>query len=365
MKWASLALLLPFSSPALAQESEDATPQEKVSIHGYLTQAYAKTNGPQVIGIPGDGTTDYRRAAVFVRFTPTVNDSLVIQLAHRRLGLSPIAAIEPDVKVDWAFYERKLGENYAVRVGRLPLPLGLQNETRYVGTLLPFYRAPYNFYQEGTFTSETLDGLALRYSKSGSAWGAEVSAYAGGFTMTELAGTGVNRTRAENVLGGQLWIMTPVEGLKVGFGAARYEMRGTRLVADGQDVWTTFYPSIEYAGSRLKLRGEFRRSDLRDVQVISDNYYVYAGFSVTSRLSLHAQRDTSKLQLTLAPGVNLNLKPYHQDWATGATFAVRPDVVVKGEYHWAKSQVLEAPAQVFGSGAKPVNYGILSMSVSF
>lgn len=58
-------------------------------------------------------------------------------------------AFEPDVKLDWAFYERKLGQDTSIRVGRIPQPMGLLNETRYVGTLLPFYRAPYNFYQEG------------------------------------------------------------------------------------------------------------------------------------------------------------------------------------------------------------------------
>jgi hypothetical protein len=360
------ALFLSLSIRSIAQDAAEAAPQDKLSVHGYLTQAFAKTNGPQIFGIPGHGTTDYRRAALLVRFMPSTKDSLVIQLAHRKLGLSPTAATDPDVKVDWAFYERELSDAVSVRVGRLPLPMGLQNETRYVGILLPFYRAAYNFYQEGTFTSETIDGLGVSYAKSRSSWRMELSTYAGGFTMTEMTPqTGVARPRAEGAIGGQVWITPPVDGLKVGFGANRFELRGTLLVADRQDVGSAFFPSIEYAGSRVKLRSEFRRSKLRDAHVVADGSYLYGGFSVTSRLGLHGQIDMSRIKITVAPGVIVDLKPYHKDWAFGATFEIRPGVVLKGEYHWARSHLLEAPAEVFGAGIRPVNYGILSMSVAF
>ena len=364
LKRAITAILLSLAVPTIAQDADDSVPLEKFSLHGYLTQAFAKTSGPQIFGIPGNGTTDYRRAALLFRFTPSTKDSLVIQLAHRKLGLSPIAAIDPDVKVDWAFYERSLSDAVSVRVGRLPLPMGLQNETRYVGILLPFYRAAYNFYQEGSFTSETIDGLGVTYAKSKSDWRIEMSAFAGGFTMTELTLlTGVARPRAEDAIGGQVWITPPVEGLKVGFGAHRFELRGTLLTADGQDVGSSFYPSIEYARSRVKLRSEFRRSKLRDAQVAVGAHYFYGGLSVTSRLWLHGQLDSSGLKVTVPPGVTLDLNPYHKDWAVGATFAIRPDVVMKGEYHWARTQLLELSAQA--PGARPVNYGILSMSVAF
>lgn len=371
---ATLALAL-LSAPLMAQEAPapvaapvpaaDETPVEKFTIHGYLTQAFAKSDGEQILGIPEEGTTDYRRAAVLLRFTPTTKDALVVQLAHRRLGQSPSMAFEPDVKLDWAFYERKLGQDTSIRVGRIPQPMGLLNETRYVGTLLPFYRAPYNFYQEGSFTSETVDGFALRHATSAAkSWSAEFSAYAGGFSMIESSDSGLVQPRAENMIGGQVWLNTPVSGLRFGLGAQRFDLKGTVLVSDGKDAWENYYASGEYVGSKVKLRSEYRKTEIRDAGVNFETWYAYAGVNLTSRLGLHGQFDTSKIDFPTGAG-RFEVPKYYEDWTVGSTFAIRPDVVVKGEYHWSESQLLETHVQPIGAPSRPVNYGIVSLSVSF
>ena len=358
-------MLLALSAPLLAQDAADEAPAEKFTVHGYLTQAFAKTDGEQILGITKDGTTDYRRAAVLLRFTPTTKDALVIQIAHRRLGLSPSTHFETDLKLDWGFYERKLGQDTSLRVGRLPQPMGLLNETRYVGTLLPFYRTPYNFYQEGSFTSETVDGLALRHAIApAKSWNAEISAYAGGFSMIESSDNGLVKTRAEKMVGGQVWLNTPLSGLRFGVGAQRFNLDGTVLVADRKDVWNNYYASGEYAGSRVKLRSEYRKTKIHDARVNFETYYVYGGLNVSSRLTLHAQFDTSKIDFPTAAG-RFEVKKYYEDKTLGATFAVRPDVVVKGEYHWTDSQLLETNIRPIGAPSRPTNYGIVSMSVSF
>lgn len=372
MKTLATLLLLLLSSATIhaqdspAQDSPNDPPAEKFTLHGYLTQALAWTDGEQILGIPKSGTTDYRRAALFVRFTPTTKDVLVIQLAHRRLANSPAMAFEPDVKLDWAFYERQLGADTSLRVGRIPQPLGLLNETRYVGTLLPFYRTPFNFYQEGSFTSETVDGIALRHSTSAAkSWSAEATAYAGGFSMIEQTASGLVRPRAEKTLGGQVWLTTPVNGLRFGLGAQRLELTGSALVSDGADNWKSTYASGEYAGARVKLRSEYRKTRIRDADVNFNSYYVYGGYNLSSRLSLHVQFDTSKLDFGVSPGVRLDVPKYYEDKTLGATYSVGPNVMIKGEYHWSKSQLVETNALPIGAPSRPVNYGNLSMSVSF
>jgi hypothetical protein len=159
-------LFLP-ASAMLAQE-ESAT---SLSIHGYLTQAYGMSSGDTIMGLTREGTFDYRRAAILVRFGMTSKDFMVVQVAHRRLGGSPTMAFEEPIKVDMAFYERRFHNGASVRVGKTSLPMGIYNDIRYVGTLLPFYRAPFSIYNEGSRVSETIDGVVARKEfRSGEAW---------------------------------------------------------------------------------------------------------------------------------------------------------------------------------------------------
>lgn len=76
-----LAALATTATPAHAQAMVD-----RLSIHGYLTQGCATTSGPTILRIPNDGTFDYRRAALLVRFRGSPNDAFVVQIANRRRG---------------------------------------------------------------------------------------------------------------------------------------------------------------------------------------------------------------------------------------------------------------------------------------
>src|SRR6185295_799141 len=51
----------------------------KITIHGFLSQAYARTDGSQILGIPKQGTADYRTAALQVRADITPSDTFAIQ----------------------------------------------------------------------------------------------------------------------------------------------------------------------------------------------------------------------------------------------------------------------------------------------
>src|SRR5260370_14664662 len=115
------------------------------------------------MGLTPQGTADYRRAAIVARYSPTPQNAFVVQLGHRRLGDSPTMKFEDNLKVDMAFYEHRFGSGTSLRVGKSALPSGIFNEIRYVGTLLPFYRAPYSVYGEGTNTSETLNGVFVSH----------------------------------------------------------------------------------------------------------------------------------------------------------------------------------------------------------
>jgi hypothetical protein len=251
--------------------SSAQTLSDRLMIHGYLTQGYATTNAEPVMGIPNDGTFDYRRVAVLLRFKGTPKDAFVVQLANRRLGESPINAFTPEVVLDWAFYERKLGSQTTLRLGKEPIPMGIFNETRYVGTLLPFYRAPFGFYQEGAFTSETLNGAVLtRLMNPGSKWPVTASLFGGEFDYLQAASTDATDSTpaqyivapalARNLFGIQAWLQTPLSGLRVGAGTARRKDEGLFTdQASGKGATIDVWASVDGSFDRLTTRAEFRK----------------------------------------------------------------------------------------------------------
>ena len=335
-------------------------------LHGYFSQAYANSEDHQFIGIPDSGTFDYRRVALLFRGNLTSKDSLVLQLAQRRLGESPVMEIEPDVKVDWAFYEHRFGANTSVRVGRIPNPLGIYSEIRYVGTVLPFYRAPYNFYQEGSFTSENVNGARVSHTfAADKPWNVEVQAFGGGFSMIESYFGLVNRAHTDNALGGQLWVNTPVEGLRFGVGGDFFDIRNTILDSDGKDHWKTWIASADFSRTRFRIRGEYSQIHIRDAHFADKAYYIYGGVNLTEKLVAHAQYDNSSADLGAAHVVTL---PHlYEDTTLGLSYAFRPDVVVKGEYHFVKGRLIEDEKVPLDPAFGPYkgNYFLLSVSASF
>jgi hypothetical protein len=360
----------PVAAPAAAPSPEPVAPpapEQRLVVHGYLSQAYVKSDEHQVIGIPKDGTADYRRAALLFRASLTTSDSLVLQFAQRRLGESPTMQVEPDVKVDWAFYEHRFASGTRFRVGRMPVPLGIFSEIRYVGTLLPFYRAPYNFYQEGSFTSENLDGAHLSHTfGAGAPVSVEVNAYGGAFTTTESYNGGVNRAKAHNVIGGAAWIGTPIDGLRFGIGGSREDIKNTILTADHVDDWSNWIASAELVRPRFRVITEYSHWTLNRAGFGKRNISTYVGVGLTGKWRAHAAYDDGDATL-LVGGTRYSLPQQFTDAALGLSYGLRPDVVAKAEYHWNQARLIEDKPSTLNPAASPfkTQYFILSLSASF
>src|SRR5215212_756095 len=77
----------------------------KVSIHGYVSQAYAVSEEHPIFGIPTHGTTDYRDLALQFRYDQNRKNAVVVQFRHERLGEQRTGNDQADVQLDWAFYQ--------------------------------------------------------------------------------------------------------------------------------------------------------------------------------------------------------------------------------------------------------------------
>src|SRR4028118_973750 len=103
---AVIAVLGLLPCPALAQQVPDWV--SRFSIHGYVSQAYAVSEDHQILGIPTEGTTDYRDLALQFRYEQDRKNTFVLQLRQERLGESPRE--RDDLELDWAFYQRSVSD---------------------------------------------------------------------------------------------------------------------------------------------------------------------------------------------------------------------------------------------------------------
>lgn len=351
---------------AAAAAEEEAGP--KISFHAFFNQAYAVSDGHQVFGIPDGGTTDYRNVALQVRYQITPRDIVVTQLSNERLGRSTINEVRDDVELDWAFYERRLGDNTSLKLGKMQLPFGLYNEIRDVGTLLPLYSPPLSFYVEN-YASESIEGvMASRSFAPDSDWSLDADLYYGGWDRIEQdPATGrVVKARVENGVGTQLWLNTPVPDLRFGLSAARFDVEGRLNQAQQTDTFELYALSAAARFGRVSLHTEglwsqapFRLSpEIVLPHIVYLAYYGQIGLELTPKWSLHWQSDFAEVQLQSGqPSVDLN-----EDHALGVSYRFRYNVVAKAEVHQNKGFLAENELSLVPLKTR---YGILSWSVSF
>lgn len=364
----TLAVWSVIGAPALvADAGDDEGPWSKLEIHGYLNQAFAISDGHQILGIPDDGTGEYRTGALQIKYALTDQDQFIMQLSHERLGASPASDLRDDLEVDWLFYQRQFTDATSVAVGRVPLPIGIYNKIRDVGTLLPFFRPSFTVYGDGAFTSETVDGLVLtqRFARD-SPWSLEADLYYGNWKRIE---TNVAFTpsaawaEVDNAAGIQLWLDTPLSGLRFGAGANRYDVSGGLFRPPGiEDREENLHLSCDGNFERVVVRSEYQRQT--HARGFHKGWYVELVVRVGERLRLMANYEKTKLKFT-APITSFNVD-FFDDLALGLSYAFRHNLVLKSEYHWHEGfDIEDQPLNPAADERAEVQYGILSLAVHF
>ncbi len=366
-----VALLTLAAVPATGVAQQPAPPAvSPVTIHGYLTQAYGITDRHKIAGLTDAGTADYRRAAVLARYTVSPKDNFVVQVGHRRLGDSPTMQFEDNIKVDMAFYERRFGSDNKLRVGKILMPFGIFNEIRYAGTLLPFYRAPMSVYWEGTFTNETIDGVSFSHQfRTGESWALSADLFGGSYSLLEFLTVPTGPTtamyagaklEAKNAFGGQLWLTTPIDGLRLGLnGRSHKDVGGIQPRGDGvrSNEWNA---SIDGAFEKWQLRAEALRTT--SVNVLLLTRYAQVGYRPVEFLAVNAQAEYSNVSGSDAGGPwNFNMM---RDHALGINLFLGPMAVWKLEGHATKGVNYEQVTNMRGAPLSNA-YVISSFSVSF
>ena len=356
MRVRSALVCLLFALPLHAQPLADFV--SRMSVHGYLSQAYAKSENHQIFGIPTDGTTDYRDLALQLRYDQSKSNIFVVQVGQQRLGDSPLAESLQDVELDWAFYQRNVTERFSFKAGRIPLPLGIFNEASGAGATFPFYRPPDEFYVR-QYTSKTLEGALGSLSLDGPAkWSFDIDGYFGQWKVEQWS-NGAGRADARDAYGAQLWANTPIEGVRIGGGAYRctvepapnravdYLMAHASIDAD-LDRWRF---AAEYLSGNLDYYGRYRA------------YYAQAGVNLTDRTSVHLRGATARMR-TSTYGRTSSAR-ISDDIGLAVNYALQPGLLFKLEGHTNEGLLREdIPRSLSGTPAK-TRYFIASVVASF
>lgn len=357
---------------------------ERLTIHGAASLAYGKSDKLPISGITKDGTSDYRILALQFGYKVSEKDRFVTQLLHRKNGASPLNAITPAIEPVWAFYEHRFDGGSSVKVGRNPLPRGIFNEIRYIGTLLPLYRVGNAVYGE---TLEFVDGVVYRTPISlGKSWSLDATAFAGGYDIKAQvpSSSGVSsvvNARNENSIGGQLWLKTPIDGVRFGAFVNNYQgtPRATLPEASRPKRTTTMLYSADAVFSKAFARAEFTSFTQKKAPNFVDfqSWYVQGGITPTEKLGFVAEYNAGRnvVRFTNTPIPNIDL-PLNKDLVIGASYKPSVHVAFKLEGHSVKGYQFDtgvpsiipptAPPLVAKlAPAKKTYFALASVSVSF
>ena len=367
----SLCLLVSTPSMLLSQElfrEKDEGLLSKTNFHGYANQGFGFTDGRKYRGVTESGTLDLRTAALQVRFAATSKDEVVLQLSHEKVGTSPSNELRDEAQFEWLFYRRSFNNGLELKVGRVPLPIGIYSEVKDAGVVIPFFRRSSNYYGEGTWASDTVDGAVLSYTfAKNSPWSVDAEIFGGSWERIESDSTTLSFDVADvdDSYGGFLWLNTPVSGLRFGFGYNRYDVSGGLFLPPGVvDTETTRYFSIDADFDRFTAR--FETYDNEFTGGYWRPYYLEFIYRLNERWQLMAVRDVGILKIEI-PGFATFEDELDELWGAGVAFRFKPNVIFKAEHQWARGfgQIEDRPINYFFEDPARLNLVILSASVAF
>lgn len=362
--------------------------QSKLRVFGHMTQGFAISDHHQIYGIPSKGTSDYQNIALQFRFDVNESNNFIVQLTHKRLGLNPLMEITRDIELDWGFFEHRPTPSSYIKFGKVSLPLGIFNEVRDVGVLIPFYRVPSSVYTESRISSEAIEGVVFGIQfPIGKGWSIRSDFFAGQFRWGEWANienplgngfkTNVQRVDIESVLGTQLWLNTPLEGLRTGisgyYGVTKNGFGLNVLSGVENPTVGNYLASFEYDFDAAVFRAEGNIIAVSGSPFYLQNYYLQSSFNLWNNFVLNAQFESIDSKNIIVPFYLREILPkrhvdseLHRDYSIGLNYIFSTGFVMKLEAHTTRGLLYE---DVFVNPYldKPLktNFVILSLATGF
>lgn len=225
--------------PVMAVEIND-----RLSIYGYGHQAYMRTNDNAYLEADKKGDWGYGALALVI--AATLDDKTKVWMHLHNTA--------ERTRMDWAYVDRQVSANLALRAGQIKMPVGLYNEIRDIkylqlSTLIPA------LYQEATrITDEAYRGIGLTYNHDVGAGGLSWDGYVGQVVDLEIvSGTAANE-KMRRLVGGRVTYSTPVDGLRFMASAYDGKVEKTGGIEGSRRTWVL---SADYKANNFDLKAEY------------------------------------------------------------------------------------------------------------
>jgi hypothetical protein len=170
--------------------------------------------------------------------------------------------------------------------------------------------------------------------------------------------TSYYRGSVKNNRGIELWLQTPVRGLRVGGGWMRFDLHDSRQPQGQESPWSSYHVSVSGEFGRFVTHAEALHYDF--AIGTWESAYLHVGYQLTDKIVLNGQIDRANIVYN---GFYHNSDD--NDRALGVNYVFRPDLVLKAEHHWNKGYQTENPLPDIFAPAPRTRYWILSLSTSF
>ncbi|MCP4899923.1 MAG: TonB-dependent receptor [bacterium] len=325
--------LIVFALAGLAMipiQGEAQSLTDRVSINGYGTWVYGKTDDNHYLNAGPDG--EYEHSFAALTFIGKASEDVTVFIQPN----FEYAHEEFEVELAFAFADWEISDSFHLRAGRVRHPFGIYTEIFDVGTLRPFLDLPQGIYG-AKFVARSYSGLGINGRTFGDrGWGLEYDLYGGQIDQkSHVPGIAAPvQESLRDTLGGRLTLTAPVDGLRFGVsGYSGTQKESEDIETSGKGGTQTVYGLFgEYLGNGFSVRGEYAKFDDPDSKI--DAAYFEVGYMFTKNWQVAGRWDWYDGESELLGGIKM-FDPLleHQDLAFALNYWVNPKMVFKLEYH--------------------------------
>ena len=371
--------------------AELAIPDTKlpeIDVHGFFSQGFLYSSDYDYLGESSNGSFEFTEAGLNASFNPFPRTRIAAQEFTYDVG----PAGDYDVVLDYAFIEYTFNDHFGIRGGRIRRPEGLYNDIQDVDLARTWVLLPqgmYNARWRDFYVSE--DGAEIfgtfSLNKAGSLSyelydGAQHPKLNGGLALQKSnlpPYSKLVRINSPTLAGGQIWWITPLDGLKAGL-ALNYDHDLTFINAAGrQSVGSpiTQHYSLEYLRDSWTFQAEYLRFSINYLNTLGgmppsfkhiepDTWYVSAAYRFNRLFEAGAYYTTYCANVNNRDGVGLQFPSDANQGDTDLSlrFDVTPWWILKIEGHYIKGT-----AQLLDVANNPVRqnngWGMLAVKTTF